>query len=120
MFWAIVIGVVILVTAGLSGGRARKLRPSRPVLVSQSPTVGNPGFASALSVWRAKIAAQFPLDRWVPRSMAVEYAALHSAPVWKGSRWANPDRKITTADLIGRACSSSAGIDDEPRCSSSA
>lgn len=100
MFWAIVIGVVILVIAGLSGGRARKLRPSRPVLVTQSPTVGDPDFAGALSAWRAKIAAQFPHDRWVPQSMAAEHASLHPAPAWKGSRWANPLGKTTTADLI--------------------
>jgi DNA helicase-4 len=99
MLWAIVIGVVILVIAGLSGSRARK--PSRPILVTtRSPTVGDPDFASALSAWRAKIAAELPSNRWIPKSMAQEYAAMHPSPVWKGSSWANPNGKTTTADLV--------------------
>ncbi|MBL8600033.1 MAG: hypothetical protein JNL14_20035 [Devosia sp.] len=99
MLWAIVIGVVILVIAGLSGGRAPK--PSRPVLVTtRSPTVGDPDFAGAMSAWRAKIAAEFRSDRWVPGSAAEEYAALHPAPAWKGSSWANPVGKTTTAALL--------------------
>lgn len=98
MLWVVVIGIVFIVVAAAAGRGARKA--ARPVLVTQSPTVGDPDFASALSVWRAKIAAEFRLDRWVPRGAAAEYAALHPAPIWKGSSWANPIGKATTADLI--------------------
>lgn len=99
MEWLIIIGIVLFAISKLS--RSKTPKTTRPVLVtSRGPTVGDPDFPGALSMWRKEVAAQFGPGRWVPGSAAEGLATTFPAPAWKGSPWANPIGMSTTADLV--------------------
>jgi DNA helicase-4 len=98
MEWIIIVGIVLFAISKLNGKKTSE--PTRPELAtSRGLTVDDPDFTSALAAWRKQIVIQFG-SQWVPASRAERIAALHPIPTWKGSPWANPIGKSSTADLI--------------------
>lgn len=93
MEWLIIIGIALFAISRFGGRRA-------VIAASRGPNIEDPDYPAAFSAWRRQIAGLFDQDRWISASTAEEYAAAHPMPVWKGSPWANPVGKSTSADLI--------------------